>query len=203
MLLTKIAIRVGVSARHVHLSREHVDILFGKDYQLNPIRELFPGYYAARETVDITTLTGEIKGVRVLGPERRQTQVELAITDAVKLGLTPPVRESGDVQGSARAVLHGPQGVVQLSEGVIIAARHVHVTAEDGFKLGLQDGEIVRVYCGGERGLIFDNVIVRCTAGVTPPEMHIDTDEGNAAMLKSGDIVYVMKAASTDTEQSR
>ncbi|MCL2421278.1 MAG: PduL/EutD family phosphate acyltransferase, partial [Defluviitaleaceae bacterium] len=149
---------VGVSARHIHLSRTHVDILFGKGYRLTRKKELMGGHYAANETVTIAG-TGTIEHVRVLGPERKQTQVEISATDSIKLGVKPPVRESGDLAGSASVAVIGPKGAVYLEVGCIIAARHIHMPP--GAVEGLKDGDVVSVRVQGSRGLVFDHVKVR------------------------------------------
>lgn len=185
-------IPVGVSARHVHVSREDLDILYGKGYELTPMKDLSqPGQYAAKETVELITEKASMK-VRILGPVRKQTQIELAFTDAMKLGLQPPVRDSGDLNGSPGLTLKGPNGEVKLDEGVIAACRHIHMTPAEAKEYGVQDKEFVKVQCGGERGLIFDNVLVRVHDSYSL-EMHIDTDEGNAALLNTGTQVQIVK----------
>jgi len=182
---------VGVSARHIHLSREHVEILFGKGYQLNKKQELMGGQFAATECV---TVVGQslraIENVRVLGPERKQTQVEVSATDGIRLGVSAPLRESGHLGNSASIAVVGPKGAVYLNEGCIIAARHIHMPSEN--ELGLQDGDIVSVKINNGRGLTLDNVKIRVDPTFTL-EMHIDTDEANACFLKTGDIVKVFK----------
>ncbi|EAX46569.1 Propanediol utilization protein [Thermosinus carboxydivorans Nor1] len=191
--MSNFKIPVGVSGRHVHVTREHLDILYGKGYQLRPMKELSqPGQYAAHETVDLVTEKGTFKNVRILGPERKKSQVEVALTDAIKLGINPPVRDSGDLTGSPGVTLVGPQGSVKLEEGVIIAWRHIHMTPADAEKFGLKDKDFVRVRSGGDRAVVFENVLVRVHEEFKL-EMHIDTDEGNAAMLKTGDLVEILK----------
>ena len=176
---------VGVSGRHIHLSAEHIKQLFGAGYQLSKKKELMGGQYACEECVTIVgSNLKAIENVRILEPERKQTQVEISATDAIRLGLKAPVRESGDLAGSAPITIVGPKGAVHLSEGCIIAARHIHMPAGMGFK----DGEIISVEVGGQRGLRLDNVKIRVDASFTL-EMHIDTDESNACGLKSGDLV--------------
>lgn len=185
-------IPVGVSARHVHVSREDLDILYGKGYELTVMKELSqPGQFAAKESVELVTAKDTMK-VRILGPVRKQTQIELALTDAVKLGITPPVRDSGDLKESPGLTIRGPKGEVKVGEGVIAACRHIHMTVADANEFNLQDKEIVKVRCGGDRGLIFDNVLVRVNDNYSL-EMHIDTDEGNAAMLHTGTQVEIVK----------
>lgn len=186
-------IPVGISARHVHVSREDLDILFGKGYQLTVKKDLSqPGQFACEEQVDLVTEKGTFKKVRILGPERKQTQVEIALTDALKLGIKPPVRDSGDLKGSPGITLVGPKGEVKIPEGSIAACRHIHMTTADAAEYGLKDKEIVKVRCGGERGLIFDNVLARVSDSFQL-ECHLDTDEGNAAKINTGDTVEIVK----------
>lgn len=185
-------IPVGVSARHIHVSREDLDVLYGKGYELTVMKDLSqPGQYAAKENVELVTEKGSMK-VRILGPVRKQTQIELALTDAVKLGVTPPVRDSGDLKESPGLIIRGPQGEVKIGEGVIAACRHIHMTPAEAEVFSLKDKDIVKVRCGGDRGLIFDNVLVRVNDNYSL-EMHIDTDEGNAAMLHTGEAVQIVK----------
>lgn len=184
---------VGVSNRHVHLSREDVEILFGKDYQLTPIKDLGqPGQFACQETVTIVGPKGSIENVRVLGPERKETQVEISLTDAYKLGLNPPVRDSGDLEGTPGITIIGPKGQVTKDRGVIIAKRHIHMHTSDAEKFGVKDKDIVKVIVEkGDRKLIFDDVLIRVSDKFAL-EFHVDTDEANAALLKTGDIVYIV-----------
>lgn len=184
---------VGISARHVHVSREHLDILFGKDYQLTIKKDLSqPGQFASNETVDLVTEKSTFKNVRILGPERKVTQVELSMTDAMKLGLRAPVRDSGDIKGSPGLSIVGPQGTVKIEEGVIVACRHIHMTPADAEAFGVKDKEVVRVKCEGERALIFDKVLIRVNEQFKL-EMHVDTDEGNAALLSNSITVKLDK----------
>lgn len=186
-------IPVGISGRHVHVSPEHLNILFGEGYRLRPMKDLSqPGQYAAHETVDLVTEKGGFKNVRILGPERKQTQVEISLTDAIKLGLNPPVRDSGDLKGSPGLTIVGPKGSVKIDCGVIAACRHIHMTPKDAAEYGVKDKDVVHVRCSGERGLIFDNVLIRVHDNFQL-EMHIDTDEGNAAMLKTGAQIELIK----------
>ena len=191
--MSKTQIPVGISGRHVHVSRADLDILYGKDYQLQKMKDLSqPGQFACNETVDIVTPKGGFNRVRILGPERKQTQVEVSLTDSVKLGLKPPVRDSGSLDGSPGIKIIGPAGEIDLDSGVIVAYRHIHMTPADAQKFGVKDKEIVKVRCQGERGLIFDQVLIRVHETFAL-EMHIDTDEGNAAMAKTGDVVELIK----------
>lgn len=172
-------IPIGISARHVHLSREHVDILFGKGYQLHKKKELMGGQYAAEECVTLVgTKLRAIENVRILGPERKASQVEVARTDAIRLGLNPPIRESGNIAGSAPIALVGPAGVIYLKEGCIIAKRHIHMSPADAEKYGVKDGDIVKIRFANGRGGIFEEVQIRVDKSFTL-EMHIDTDEAN------------------------
>jgi len=178
---------VGISNRHIHLSREHVDILFGKGYELTKCKDLSqPGQYACKE---VLTLVGPsmraIEGVRVLGPERKQSQVEISRTDSFTLKVKPPVRESGDVKGSAPVTIIGPKGTVTLTEGCIIANRHIHMSEEEGKRFGVKDGEYVDVEMNGERRSLFYDVQIRVHKNFRL-EMHIDTDDANAAGVGNG-----------------
>jgi putative phosphotransacetylase len=191
-------IPVALSARHVHLSREHVEALFGRGRRLTPQSELSqPGQFAARETVEVVGPRRSIPGVRVLGPARPATQVELSFTDGVVLGLNLPVRLSGDVAGSPGVHLLGPRGAVKLTEGCIVAARHVHASPPDAERLGLQDRQKVYARVPGSRGLVFDEVVVRVSPDFRT-EMHLDTDEGNAAGVRAGDVVEVVASLCRD-----
>ena len=182
---------VGVSARHIHLSQIHMEQLFGKDYTLTPKRELMGGYYAAVETVTIIGLRA-IENVRVLGPVRNQTQVEVSATDAIRLGITPPLRESGNTDGSSPITVAGPRGAVYLNEGCIIAARHIHMPPEKAAEAGLAEGDTVSVKLGGQRAAVLENVKIRVDKSFIL-EMHIDTDEANACGVKTGDTADILK----------
>jgi putative phosphotransacetylase len=180
------------SNRHIHLCLEDLEKLFGKGYQLNKIKDLIqPGEHACKETVKISGPKGDIDKVRILGPLRKFTQVEISMGDAVRLGVSAPVRGSGDTKGSAPIKITGPAGTAELKEGCIVAKRHVHMTLKDAQFYGLKDGELVSVKCGGERGLIFDNVMVRASDKMLL-ECHIDIEEANAAGLKNGDMVTIL-----------
>jgi len=170
---------IEVSARHIHLAQDHVDVLFGAGYQLANKRELSQkGYFVAEERVEVIG-TKSSMSLGILTPLRSQSQIEISITDARKLGIEPIMRMSGDLAGSAGCVLRGPKGELTLEEGVIVAKRHIHMNDELAKEHGISDHEEVTVKIGGERGLIFDHVVVRTdpTFDIT---MHIDTDEGNA-----------------------
>jgi len=186
------AVPVGVSARHVHLTQEHVDILFGKGYQLRKKKELMGGQYAAEECVTIVGLKlRAIENVRVLGPCRRGSQVEISATDALKLGVKAPIRESGNVKDSAPIALVGPKGAVYLTEGCIIAKRHIHMSPADAEAAGVKDGDVVSVKAENERGTVFNHVQIRVDKTFTL-EMHIDTDEANAAKIATGNLVRII-----------
>lgn len=186
-------IPVGVSARHVHVSREDLDVLYGPGYQLQNFKDLKqPGQFASNEFVDLVTEKGSFKKVRILGPERKSSQVEISLSDALKLGLKPPVRDSGDLAGSPGITLVGPNGSVELKQGVIAACRHIHMTPVEAEELGVKDKEMVKVRCGGERGLIFDQVLIRVNEAYAL-EMHVDTDESNAGIIKNGDMLEIVE----------
>ncbi len=183
-------ILVETSARHIHLTQEHVEVLFGAGHQLTKKKDLSqPGQFACEEKVTIVGPKRELTA-SVLGPVRSASQIELALTDARSIGLTAPVRESGDLAGSAPCKLVGPCGEVELTEGVIIAKRHIHMTPEDARSFGVADKENVKVKIDSDgRSLIFDDVVVRVSASYATA-MHIDTDEANACGgANSGEIV--------------
>lgn len=183
---------IGISARHVHLTQEHVEVLFGKGYKLTRKKDLMGGQFATNEQVTIVgTKLRAIENIRVLGPVRTKSQVEISKTDSYKLGMGVPVRESGDVAGSAPIALVGPKGTVFLQEGCIIAKRHVHMSPEDAKAAGKRDRDIVSVKVENERGTIFNHVQVRVDESFTL-EMHIDADEANGAGIQSGDMGYLM-----------
>ncbi len=186
-------IKVGVSQRHVHLSQQDLDTLFGKGYQLTVKKVLMGREYASNEFV---TLVGpslkSIEKVRVLGPVRKNTQVEISRTDTFLLKVSPPVRPSGQIEGSEKLVLVGPKGTVYLKQGVIIANRHIHLTPEYAAKHGLSDGDFVDVEIDGIKPTRFYEVQVRVRDDFNI-EMHIDTDDANSAGLKNGDIVRIIK----------
>jgi putative phosphotransacetylase len=187
------AVPVGVSARHVHLTQEHVETLFGKGYQLTKKKELMGGQYAANEVVTIVGIKlRAIENVRILGPVRKSSQVEISSTDSIKLGVKAPIRESGNIKGSTAIAIVGPKGVLYLEEGCIIAKRHIHMAPEDARAAGVNNGDTVSVQVDNERGTIFNHVQIRVDDTFTL-EMHIDTDEANAAKIITGDTVRIMK----------
>ena len=187
-------IPVGISNRHIHLSKEDVETLFGAGYELTPCKELSqPGQYACKELLTIVgpSLRPIVK-VRVLGPVRSASQVEISRTDAYILKVSPPVRESGKTEGSASITIIGPKGVVTLKEGLIIANRHIHMSLEDGEKFGVKDNDYVDVDAYSERRTRFFDVQVRVHKDFRL-EMHLDTDDANAAGLKNGSKVSIVK----------
>ena len=186
-------IKLGISARHLHVTQEHLEILFGPGAQLTPMKYLVqPGQFAAEEKVTLITPKGNLPNLRIIGPVRPQTQVELAIADARKIGLNPPIRNSGDLTGSSPVTIVGPQGQIEISEGVIIAARHLHLAPETAEKYGIKDKDIVKLKFPGERALIFENVFTRVSTACAD-EIHIDTDEGNACCTENDMLITVIK----------
>ena len=185
---------VGVSNRHIHLSTEDLETLFGKGYELTPIKDLSqPGQFACKETLTIVGPSlRPIENVRVLGPVRKASQVEISRTDSFTLKVKPPVRESGDIVGSAPVTIIGPKGVVTLKEGCIIANRHIHMSTDEGAQFGLVDGQYVDVEVSGERRTKFYDVQVRVHKDFRL-EMHIDTDDANAAGIGNGAKVKIVK----------
>lgn len=184
-------ILVETSARHVHLSRQDLETLFGKDAELTVKKELSqPGQFACVERVTVVGPKRELAGVSILGPVRTATQVELSMTDARSIGVTAPIRESGDTAGSAGCKLVGPCGEIELAEGVIVAKRHLHITPEDAEKFGLQDKQTIQVRIPSEqRTTVFDDVVVRVSPKFATA-MHIDTDESNAAC--AGNVGFIL-----------
>jgi acetate kinase len=177
---------VEVSAHHAHLTQEHVEALFGAGHQLTHHSDLSqPGQFACKEQVALVGPKGRIERVRVLGPARKYSQVEIAMTEQFKLGVHPPIRESGDIADSPGCTLEGTAGSVPIDRGVICAFRHIHMTPEDALRYGVRDKSIVRVHITGDRGLVFGDVLVRVDPSFAL-SMHIDTDEANAANVKTG-----------------
>lgn len=188
----KIFVPVASSARHIHLCRADVEKLFGPGYELQEFKKLSqPGQVACKEQVTVAGPKGELKKVRVLGPERKETQVEIAMTDSFALGIRPPVRMSGNVAGTPGCRLIGPAGTVELSQGVIVAARHLHLSPEQAALFGLKDGQVVSLKSEGERAVIFENVVVRAGKG-HDMEVHIDTDEANCIMMSGSPMMEVL-----------
>ena len=178
---------IETSARHVHVSRKDLDILFGEGYQLTSKKDLSqPGQFACEERVAVVGPKGSFPAVSILGPERPATQVEISASDARSIGVVAPVRESGVIEGSGACKLVGPKGEVEISEGVIVAKRHIHATPEDGEKYGVVDKQVVSVKVESDgRSLIFGDVVVRVNPAYALA-MHIDTDESNAGFCTPG-----------------
>ena len=184
---------VGVSARHMHLTQEHVEILFGASKKLTRLIQVpQPGELLANETVLVVGPKRRSLEVRILGPTRRRTQIELAYSDGIYLGVDLPHRLSGDIAGTAPLVLVGPEGVVDLQEGAIRAKRHIHVNPQDAQRLGVRNGQVVSVRTTGEMSVTFNNVVIREGEGLNL-EMHLDTDEANAAGIRCGDPVELVE----------
>jgi putative phosphotransacetylase len=183
---------LGISNRHLHVSKADLEALFGPGYKLREMRPLKqPGQFACEEIVTVVGPKGQIEGVRILGPERKATQVEVSLTDAFKLGIKPPVRDSGDLEGSASLTVVGPKGQVNLRQGAILALRHIHMHTSEGQQYGYKDKDRVSVRAVNERGVVFENVLVRVNDAFAL-EMHLDTDEANAALLKNGDLLKII-----------
>lgn len=178
--IQKSYVPVSISARHIHLQQDHIEILFGKGHQLTKFKNISqPGQFACHEKVTLQGPKGKIENVRVLAPIRKQTQVEVASTDARKLGLNPPVRESGNIKDSAPITIIGPKGTVTLVEGCIIADRHIHMTPEDALSFGVTDKQKVSVLVEGPKGGVMGQVTIRVRPNYAL-DMHIDTDDANA-----------------------
>lgn len=187
-----LTVPVGVSGHHVHLSRGDLDALFGAGHELAPVKDLSqPGQYAARETVTLAGPKGVIERVRVLGPVRSRTQVEILAGDSFRLGVRAEVRMSGDLAGTPGVTLVGPAGSVALPEGVIVAARHIHMSTAEAAERGLHDGQVVAVSFGGVRGGRLDNVVIRAN-DASALDCHIDTEEANALHIGNGSVVHLI-----------
>lgn len=179
---------VETSARHAHISKEHLEILFGKDYELEIKNVLTqPHQFASYSLVTIKTPKAVIENVRVLGPLRPYTQVEISKTDAYKLGLNPPIRDSGDLDGSCPITIVGPKGTIDINEGCIIPTRHIHILPSQISMYGLEGRDMVSVKINGEKGGIINNVHLKVSDEAFF-ELHIDTDDANAHLIKNGDI---------------
>ena len=183
---------IALSNKHIHLSQADVEALFGAGYELTHKKDLSqPGQFACEEMVEVVGPKGSTK-MRVLGPARPESQVEVSLADARALGIAVPVRQSGDVEGTPGCKLVGPKGEVEMTKGVIVAARHIHMSLEDAERFGVKDKDVVSVQTTGERALLFNNVLVRANAAFAL-EMHVDLEEGNAAGVKNGDLVELVK----------
>ena len=183
----------AASNRHVHLCQKDIDTLFGEGYRLTPTKALSqPNQFACKETVTLVGPKGEIKKIRVLGPARKETQVEISITDSFKLGIKPVIRMSGDIAGTPGGTLVSERARVELAQGVIVSARHLHLSEGQAAALGLCNGQTVSLRSRGLRAVVFENVLVRSGDG-HEMEVHLDIDEANAAGLKNGDILEIIK----------
>ena len=183
-------IPVEVSARHIHLSQKDVEKLFGKNHELKKLKDLtLPGEFAAKEMVEIKTSKGKLN-LRVVGPARKDIQIELSITDTIKLGIKPVIKISGDIKNTPGVLLVGPKGKIRLSRGVIVTQRHIHCTPKEAEKLGLKNKQIVSVRVKGKRGLVFDQVGIRVKDNYKLV-MHVDTDEGNAAGINQKTVGFL------------
>jgi putative phosphotransacetylase len=182
----------GVSNRHLHIKQEDLETLFGKGYQLKVMKDLSqPGQYAAEECVMVVGRKGILEKVRILGPVRPDTQVEISTTDSYKIGVKPVVKDSGDIEGTPGCVLVGPKGAVTLNKGVIVASRHIHMSDKDAEKFGLKDKDRVSVSTSGSKSVTFNNVLVR-VSNKFALDFHIDTDEANCAGINNGDMVEIV-----------
>lgn len=188
-----VQVPVGVSNRHVHLSRSDMDALFGPGSELVRMKAMKqPGQYAAEETIIVKGPKGSFNKVRVLGPLRKETQIEISVSDGFSLGVNAPLRQSGDLKGSPGIELIGPYGSVKKETGLIVAQRHIHMTPETAEQYGFSDGDDVSIYAPGNRAMIMKKILLRVTTA-SANEMHIDIDEANAALLKNDDMVMVSK----------
>ena len=183
-MIDKDHILVEISNKHVHLSRKDIDALFGKGYKLSVLKPLSqPGQFAAKETVTLLNGDRKIENVRILGPERKESQVELSRTDAIHLKIDAPLRESGKIDGTPGIKIEGQKRCIELKKGVIVAQRHLHASEKEAEELGIKDNQLVSIKISGEKGGIFDNVLVRVNPNYRLA-VHLDTDEGNAACIK-------------------
>ena len=185
-------IPVAISNRHVHLSKEDMNRLFGADHQFKVVKNLSqPGQFAYDEKVTLVGPKGVLENVRILGPARTKTQVEISVSDGIKLGVKAPIRDSGELAQSAGLTLVGPLGSTTLPEGTIIAARHIHMHPDDATRFGVKDKDRINVKAPGTRGLVYNEMLVR-VSDKFKLEMHIDIDEANAAYLKNNDSVEIV-----------
>jgi putative phosphotransacetylase len=189
----KIFVEVEASGRHVHLTKEDVEFLFGANYQLTKLKDLSqPGQYACKERVSVTGPKGTINNVIVLGPERKETQVEVSLTDALVLGIKAPIKQSGHIENTPGAVISYGDKKIEISKGVIVAKRHIHLHPTDANRFHLVDGEIVKLKVFGERPLIFDDVVARVHENFAT-YVHIDYDEANACGFTKGTLSIILK----------
>ncbi|MDR2535988.1 MAG: phosphate propanoyltransferase [Treponema sp.] len=186
-------VEIGISNKHVHLSDADLEKLFGAGHKLTLKKALKqPGQFASDELVDVVGPKGTLKGIRVLGPTRKESQIELAMTDARQIGLSLPVRESGKLDGSPGVKLIGPAGEIELQKGAIIALRHIHLSPAQAAEAGVKDKDLVDVKTFGTRPVIFQDVLIRSGDAHTK-EFHVDTDEGNAAGIKNDEFVEILE----------
>ena len=186
-VLDALTIEVEASGRHVHLTREAVERLFGVGHRLTPVKDLSqPGQFACSERVDLVGPKGTLKNVAVLGPERKECQAEISATDAIALGLKPPVRQSGDIKGSSPVTIKVGENTLELTEGLIIAQRHIHMTPDDAKRFGVTDGQSVGLKCLTNRPAILEDTVVRVSDKFAC-YVHLDYDEANAVGWKKGD----------------
>lgn len=182
-----LTIEMEASGRHIHLSRAHVDALFGVGYKLTPVKDLSqPGQFACKERVTLVGPKGELKNVVVLGPERGESQVEISLTDTVALGITPPVRQSGDLKDTPGLTVRVGERMITLDHGLIVAQRHIHMTPEDAARWGVSDNQTVKLKTFTTRPVVFDDVAVRVSPKFSTM-VHLDYDEANACGFKKGD----------------
>lgn len=186
-------IPLGVSNRHIHLSQQDLEVLFGKGYELTSIKELGqPGQFACKETVTVCGPKGAIEKMRVLGPVRKQSQIEILLGDNFKLGIKATAGMSGELNGTPGATIVGPRGSVQLREGVIVARRHIHMTLEDAKKFGVYDGQVVKIACNGTRPGVLHDVVIRAN-NTSALECHLDTEEANALGLNGKSFIQIVE----------
>jgi putative phosphotransacetylase len=186
-------IATGISNRHIHLSRADLDILYGPGYELTPVKDLQPGQYASNETVAVSGPKGKLSGVRILGPIRDLTQLEVSLTDTFTLGVPCPINESGNLSGAGRVRITNPANSASIERDcAIVAMRHIHLTPETAAKYGFKDKQIVSLeYIAGNRGLVFGDVLLRVSERYAD-EIHIDTDEANAGAIRNGDLGLII-----------
>lgn len=188
----KRTVSIGVSSRHLHLQPDHVAALFGRGHRLTKMRDLVqPDQFACKETVMLIGPKGKIDKVRVLGPERKQTQIEASVTDLMALGVDAPLRLSGNLAGSAPMKIRGTRGMVEIKEGLIIAHRHLHINSGEASRYGIKTADRVNIRTTGSRPVVFEDVIVRA-GDDHMTEFHLDTDEANAAGVKNGDLAEII-----------
>ena len=186
-IVNLLTIEIEASGRHIHLSRAHVDALFGVGYKLTAVKDLSqPGQFACKERVTLVGPKGELKNVAVLGPERGESQVEISLTDAAALGITPPVRQSGELTDTPGLTVRVEGRMLTLDHGLIVARRHIHMTPEDASRWGVQDNQVVRLKTFTDRPLVFDDVVVRISPKYATM-VHLDYDEANACGFRKGD----------------